>query len=226
MAGATPEGPRHVNERLVILIRHGQSDFASDRMSPTPRGEQWDPPLSQKGREQAELLARRLRLLDPEPIAVYCSPLRRAVETAAPFAGAVGLEVVYDDDLMEAHIGDWENKSFEDILASDDELLHQVRTQRAIWSRAPGGELETDFRRRVVGSMGRIVEKNPDGNVVVVCHGGVINAFCGEVLGLPQGMFFLPENTSVNSVEIEGDVRRIRFLNDINHLTDPHWFQS
>ena len=215
-----------MSERLLILVRHGQSDFDSDHMLATPRGEQWDPPLSRKGREQVELLARRLRLLDPPPVAVYSSPLVRAIETAAPCAAAVGLEVTPYEDLMEAHIGDWEAKPFEDILASDDELLHRVRSQRAIWGRAPGGEREADFRRRVTGAIGRILEKHPDGDVLVVCHGGVINAYCGDVLGLPQGMFFLPENTSVNSVEVDGDGRRIRFLNDINHLTDPHWFEA
>jgi hypothetical protein len=39
-------------------------------------------------------------------------------------------------------------------------------------------------------------------------------------------MFFLPENTSVNSIEIDGELRRVRFLNDVLHLTDPHFFRD
>jgi len=38
-------------------------------------------------------------------------------------------------------------------------------------------------------------------------------------------MFFLPENTSVNSVDIDGETRTVRFLNDVLHLTDPHYFR-
>jgi hypothetical protein len=38
-------------------------------------------------------------------------------------------------------------------------------------------------------------------------------------------MFFLPENSSLNSVEVEGSERRVRFLNDVLHLTDPHLFE-
>lgn len=215
-----------MTERLLILVRHGQSDFDSGHMAATPRGDQWNPPLSEKGREQAQSLARRLRLMDPAPVAVYSSPLRRAVETAAPYAEPAGIDVAYDDDLMEAHIGGWEAKSFEEILASDDDLLHHVRTQRPFWSRAPGGERVEDFRGRVVGSVDRILQAHPDGDVLVVCHGGVINAYCGHVLGIRQEMFFLPENTSVNSVEVEGPQRRIRFLNDIAHLTDPGLFEG
>jgi probable phosphoglycerate mutase len=195
-------------------------------MAETSRGTQWDPPLSEEGRRQADLLARRLLLMDPPPAAVYSSPLRRARETASAYAEAAGLEVALDDGLAEAHIGAWEAMSFEEILASDDELLERLRDQRAIWSRAPGGEDGAGFRARVVGAVERALSDVPDGDVLVFCHGGVINAYCGEVLGLRQEMFFLPENTSVNSVDVVGGDRRIRFLNDIVHLTDPHLFET
>jgi hypothetical protein len=39
-------------------------------------------------------------------------------------------------------------------------------------------------------------------------------------------MFFLPENTSINSVVLDGDRRTVRFLNDIAHLTDPQLFRE
>jgi hypothetical protein len=39
-------------------------------------------------------------------------------------------------------------------------------------------------------------------------------------------MFFLPENTSVNSVDVDGRARTVRFLNDVLHLTDPYFFRG
>jgi len=57
-----------------------------------------------------------------------------------------------------------------------------------------------------------------------VTHGGVINAFLGHVLGIPHAMFFLPDNASINTVEVDGDARSVRFLNDGRHLTDPGVF--
>jgi probable phosphoglycerate mutase len=69
-----------------------------------------------------------------------------------------------------------------------------------------------------------IVERHPDGDIVVVCHGGVINAYIGPLLGIENEMFFLPENTSVSSVEFDDGRARLRFLNDILHLTDPQLF--
>lgn len=210
--------------RVLYLIRHGRSDFGSGEMSAMARGHQWDPPLSEEGRRQAVLLAARLRVMDLNPPAVYCSPLRRTRETVAPYADAAGLDVTFDEELIEAHIGGWEGLPFEEIVASDAELLHRLRNQQAIWSRAPGGESESDFRVRIVTAVDRILRKHLEGDVVVVAHGGVINAYCAEVLGLPNEMFFLPENTSINSIVVEGDRRSVRFLNDVAHLTDPQLF--
>lgn len=212
--------------RVLYLIRHGRSDLGSNEMSATVRGEQYDPPLSTEGVHQAELLARRLLLMDLHPSALFCSPLRRTRETVLPFAEAAGLEVVYDEELLEAHIGGWEGLPFEEIVASDAGLLLRLRNQQAIWSRAPGGESASGLRRRVVGAVERILHEHPDGDVIVMAHGGVINAYCGEVLGLASEMFFLPENTSINSVVVDGDRRTVRFLNDIAHLTDPQLFED
>ena len=210
--------------RILFLIRHGRSDQASNDLVDTPRGPQWDPSLDKVGQEQAGLLARRLALME-RPAAVYSSPLRRARETIAPFADTSGIEVAYHDNLMEAHIGRWENVSFEDILASDPELLHLVRTQRAIWHRAPGGEAVEAFRKRVHDAIESILERHAVGDVFVVAHGGVINAYLGPFLMVENEMFFLPENTSLNSVEIEGSGRRVRFLNDVLHLSEPQLFE-
>ena len=78
----------------------------------------------------------------------------------------------------------------------------------------------------MVAAVETIIATHADRDVVVVAHGGVINAYCGQVLGVPSAMFFLPENTSINSVVLDGDRRTVRFLNDIAHLTDPQLFRE
>lgn len=195
-------------------------------MVQTPRGTQWDPPLDEVGRDQARRLAARLALLHPPPAAVYCSPLRRARETVAPYAERTGVEVRYEDDLIEANIGAWEGRPFEEIVASDEDILPLVRASRAIWSHAPGGERIDPFRRRVRRVIDAIVERHPSGDLIVICHGGVINAYVGPFLGIEQEMFFIPENTSVSSIELDEDGPRLRFMNDILHLSNPELFQD
>ena len=214
-----------MTERIVYLVRHGESDFDSTRTTPSARGDQWDPPLSERGREQAAQLAGRLRSMSA-PAVVASSPLLRARETAAAYAQDAGLEVLVDNDLAEAHLGEWEGKSFEEILSTDEQMLHRVRNQEPIWRHAPSVEELGPFRARVAGAIDRLLAAHPDGNVLVFCHGGVINAFVAPLLGVDHEMFFVPENTSLNSVVVEGGLRRVRFLNDALHLTDPHLFSD
>jgi broad specificity phosphatase PhoE len=76
-----------------------------------------------------------------------------------------------------------------------------------------------------VDAVERILADHPEGDVLVFCHGGVINAYVGHVLGIPKEMFFLPENTAVNSIEVDGVRRSVRFLNDVVHVSEPRWFQ-
>jgi broad specificity phosphatase PhoE len=216
-----------VTARVLYLIRHGRSDLAwSGTPFTTARGGQWDPPLSEEGRHQAELLAERLLVMDLDPFVVYASPLRRAAETAEAFARREGVEVAVEPDLAEAHIGGWEGKPFEELIEVEPEIVHHLRNQRAIWHRAPGAEREDRFRARVRDAVEGLLARHPDRNLLLFVHGGVINAYCGEVLGLSQEMFFLPENTSVNSVDVDGEARSVRFLNDVLHLTDPHFFRD
>jgi len=77
----------------LILVRHGLPVRIEDADGPA------DPPLSDEGRAQAVRLA---DWLGREPIdAVYVSPMRRAMETAAPLADALGVDPVVDEELSE-----------------------------------------------------------------------------------------------------------------------------
>jgi broad specificity phosphatase PhoE len=214
-----------MSERILYLVRHGESDFDSTDFVEGPRGSQWDPPLSERGREQARLLADRLHSMQV-PGAVLSSTLRRARETVAAYAEPDGIPVTYDDDLAEAYLGDWEGKRFEEILGADEEMLHRIRNQEPIWRHAPSVEELQSFRARVRDAVEGALAANPEGNVVIVCHGAVINAYVAPLVGVDHEMFFVPENASLNSVVVDGHSRRVRFLNDALHLTDPHLFAA
>jgi 2,3-bisphosphoglycerate-dependent phosphoglycerate mutase len=210
--------------RLLLLIRHGRSDLDSDDMTVTARGRQWDPPLGEEGRLQAELLGRRLAMMPP-PAAVYCSTFRRARETIAPYVSRTACEVTYLEDLGEAFIGAWEGMSFEEIVKDDEEMLSLFRNQEAMWRRAPGAEPLPRLQERATAAIETALTLHPRGSVVVVAHGGIINAYIAPILGLHDlEMFFLPDNTSINTVVVEGDRRSVRFLSDVRHLHEPHFF--
>ena len=207
----------------LLLVRHGRVDFTSRDFVQSPRGRQFDPPLSEDGREQARRLAARLTLMDP-PAVVASSPFRRCRETIAPFLDATGADARLEDDLGEVFVGEWEGAGFEEIVAGDEELARRFREQEPMFSLAPGGESGQELRARVVPAVEAILNLATDSTMVVVTHSGVINAYLGHIMGVEQDMFFLPENASINSVLVDGDRREMRFLNDVRHLTDPAIF--
>jgi broad specificity phosphatase PhoE len=209
--------------RRLFLVRHGVVDFDARDFRESPRGRQWDPPLSQKGRDQAAALATRLAQM-PAPALVVSSPFRRCLETIGPYSELAGVSVSTEEEVGEVFIGEWEGLSFEEIVSEDEELARLFREQEAMFSLAPGGESAPDLRRRVVPAIEEIVERHADGDVLMVTHGGVINAYLGHVLGIEHDMFFLPDNASINTVLIDGDRRDVRFINDTRHVTDPQIF--
>lgn len=209
--------------RRLFLVRHGRVDYDSRNFRTSPRGRQWDPPLGEPGREQAASLAARLALVDP-PAAVYVSPFLRCVQTIEPYAELAAIEPIQDEEIGEVFIGEWEGLSFEEIISGNEELARRFREFEAMFSMAPGGESAAELQQRVVPAVDRLLDRHPDGDLLVVTHGGVINAYLANVLGIEEDMFFLPENTSINTVVVEEDRRRVRFLNDTRHVTDPRVF--
>lgn len=222
MSAETPAAPG--DGRRLYLIRHGKADRRSGREAMTSRGLAADPPLDDTGLEQAAVLATRLQRM-PEPAAIYCSTLTRARQTIEPYALATGAQVTYADELAEWFGGEWEFKEFEELLLEHPEIPRRILFQDPLFFLAPGGEPFGAFQRRVVDAIESALGLHDDGDVWVVCHGGVINAYVGWVLGVEeQEMFFLPPNTSINTLRVLGDRRTLWFLADDTHVTEPELF--
>ena len=159
------------------------------------------------------------------PAAVYVSPFTRCLETIRPYVERTGVEPVLDEDIGEVFIGEWEGVPFEDLLAESEEVARRAREFEAMFGAAPGAETARELRARVVPAIEGMLERHPDGDVVVVAHGGVVNAYAGHVLGIDHDMFFLPENTSITTFDLDGPEPRVRFMNDVLHLFQPGLFQ-
>ncbi len=55
--------------------------------------------------------------------------------------------------------------------------------------------------------------------MLVVCHGGVINTYTADVLGLGAMLFFEPAYTSISRVLVSRDgARSLLSLNETGHL--------
>ena len=197
----------------VLLIRHGRSADV------VPGSEEAsDPGLHPDGRSQVAALAHRLRTKAID--AVYASHLKRAVDTGAALAVPRGLPVEQDPDLQEVLLGDWGQGEFRRRAAvRDPEWLEWSRTRR--WDGIPGGEGDDALRRRVVAAIERLTERHRGQTVAVVAHGGVINAYLADVLGLPVSLWLTVENTSITVVRVDEVGHHVVVANDCHHLYDP-----
>jgi broad specificity phosphatase PhoE len=199
----------------VLLIRHGQQTLNVD-MSVR---ELTDPPLSDLGESQARLVG--MRLSTERIDAVYTSSLRRAKSTANEIARHHRLEPFVLDDLREVGI-------FRDLppektpLDAIGRLQLSGTRQRMIneksWDVYPYSEPSAEFRKRVINAVEGIMAMHSGQRVAVACHGGVINAYVGHIIGSRYDMFFRPVHTSVNVVAGAEGIRALYTLNDITHL--------
>ena len=161
----------------------------------------------------------------PTPAALFCSPLTRARQTIEPFVEATGTDVVYLEDLVEWHAGAWEFKEFEELLAEHPEVPSRILLQDPLFHLAPDSEPLGALRERTVATIEGALGTYPEGDLWFVCHGGVINAYVGWVLGIEeQDMFFLPANASISTVLVRDDRRLVWFLSDDAHVAEPELF--
>lgn len=200
----------------VLLVRHAQQDID---LSGATVGDWIDPELSEHGRQQARLLGSALSTLRLD--AIFASPLRRAMETAEAIAHHHRLRIETMDDLREVEIFREvpPEQRAEEFLGR--ELLEAVRVRmlnELSWDVYPYSESSQEFRKRAINAVEMAIARNAGERIAVVCHGGVINAYAGHVIGSQYDMFFRPAHTSVNIVAA-GDGRRVlRLLNDTHHL--------
>ncbi|MGD9702513.1 MAG: histidine phosphatase family protein [Acidimicrobiia bacterium] len=196
----------------ILLIRHGRS---ADVVPGTV--EAADPPLHVEGIAQADALD--ARLADKEIHAVYASHLSRAVQTAQPLAARRALEVGLFPDLEEIRLGDWGNGEFRRRAAArDPEWVAWSRTGR--WDGIPGCEGDVAFRTRVAAVVEALAQEHRDETIAVVAHGGSINAYLAEVLGVTRSLWMTVENTSVSVVRVGDHGHTVVTVNDCHHLYD------
>jgi broad specificity phosphatase PhoE len=86
------------------------------------------------------------------------------------------------------------------------------------WDVYPYSESSFSFRKRVINAIEGIIATHQNQTVVIACHGGVINAYTGHVIGAKYDMFFRPAHTSINIVAAGGAIRALYRLNDAHHL--------
>jgi probable phosphoglycerate mutase len=190
----------------VWLIRHG--DAYAELVSLDDSN--IDPPLSPKGRHEAERLG--MRLADARISGIWASTIVRAQETAEIAGARSGLTVQTDDRLREA------KTHWEDLDVSSEAP-----------GKAPGGYIPfVEPIDEVVARMDAAIRTiavtaGPGGRVAAVSHAGAISFYLAHLLQLDSGpLRVLPQFTSVSVILIKDDRIVVQSIGDVGHLAgDP-----
>jgi broad specificity phosphatase PhoE len=191
----------------LLLIRHAEVDEA---MRERVFG-RLDVELSDAGRGRADRL---VHALASESIAdVYSSPLRRALDTAAPLCGARGLEPVVVDDLRELDFGDLEGLTLPEIAARFPEVVAWATAPAAV--AFPGGESVAALQERAVRAVRGIAGRHAGETAAVFAHAVVIRAVLADALAMPLDALFRldPSHGGISVVEWHDGRPLVRTVN-------------
>lgn len=166
----------------LYLIRHGEC-YGSDRIYYDEDKRTMDPPLTNRGIQQAKELGQRIAEMAMDRI--YCSDLKRAIKTAEIINEYQKKELVITKALREIDYGELYKKSWNDYP----EVFSQWKTHKED-TPYPGGENGQDVWKRCKPLIDSIIERE-DKRIAIVCHGGTIRSMLSGLLELPQHKRFL-----------------------------------
>jgi len=167
---------------IFLLIRHGETDYNKKMHLP---GRLPDVHLTQKGRQQAQLIADKL---GAAPIkAIYSSPMERTLETAEPLATALKMEVIPMPGLLETDCGEWQGQSVKKLRRS--KIWQSVQQHPSLFH-FPGGESIAECQHRMVQVIESLrLKYSPQDLLVCFSHSDPIKQVVAYYLGLSLDNF-------------------------------------
>lgn len=237
----------------LYIIRHGQSanNALEDHVQRVH-----DPELTDLGKQQvqrvAEFLAhaesrdpfvnpttgfsRRNGIMGAGITHLYCSPMQRALQTAAPIATALGIapEVwidihehggIYLDQPEGTPVG-MPGRTRAEILADfPNYILPEVITEEGWYNAAQGYEnLSLAYGRaiKVAVELRRRASRPEaqDERIALVSHGTFIDALLKALFNqLPaRQLYYLHYNTAITRLDFSSDHLVVRYINRVDHL--------
>ena len=200
----------------LYLLRHAATD-ANLANPPRLQGRKHNPPLARLGVRQAEVTRDFLAI---RPIdTCYCSPLLRAVQTAAIVCVPHGIAPTPVAALTECDIGRWEGMDWQEIKYFDAEAYRDFMGDPASHG-YPGGENFHQVQSRASSAIEDIMIRCEGRSVLVVSHHVVNRIYLSELLGLPleQARQVSLDNCGVSVVTREDGKTTVSMLNAAFHL--------
>ena len=198
----------------LLLVRHGKTEWneAGRYIGRSDIG------LSAFGLREAEALGQRLagERID----AIYCSNLKRAVQTAQVITSGRDVELVTCEELREMDFGEFEGLTLEEIRQRRPEF--DWWTGRDADMEFPQGESVRRVASRVGPFAGRLERYAEGETVLIVSHGGTLRALICLLLGLDLEHWWQIglDSASLTVVDTYPERTVLSLLNDVCHLSD------
>ncbi len=198
----------------AFVVRHGQTEW--NRIERF-RG-RLDVPLNETGLAQAQAAAARLAS-ERDIVAVYSSPLSRALRTAEPIAERLGLAVQPLAALNDLDFGRWQGLTPAEVAERYPDLYRR-------WELAPhtvqlpDGESLPALRHRAFPALLELAARHAGRSFVVVSHKVVCKVLLCAALGLDESHYWQVEldNAAISTIEFQNGLCVITRLNDTCHL--------
>lgn len=201
--------------RSVVIVRHAESEHHIKRLS----GGWTDTPITERGHQQAHLVAERLRSeLGDVPVRLFTSDLIRTQETAQHIADAFGVEPIQDERLREFNNGEAAGLTIEEVDRRWPRIAGPMSLDERPW---PGCETWREFYERAGAFLDTL---DLEGLLpIVVTHGGTLFVLVARWLGLPPELMkavnFHAHVTSITVLKRPGNgLSEVERLNDVSHL--------
>jgi broad specificity phosphatase PhoE len=198
----------------IFLVRHGATTLsAEDKFAGAT-----DVPLSDDGERQARALGDRLAA--HKLAAVYASPMKRTLRTAALASESHALPITPLEGLREIHHGRWEGKTRADVE-------REFGSEYSTWEADPftfapeGGESGLAVLARALPALRSIVTRHAGQSVLIVSHKATIRLLISSALGFdPRGYRDRLDQSPccLNILDFKDAARaRLMLFNDISH---------
>ncbi len=187
----------------ICLVRHGETDWNAQGKI---QGKT-DIPLNAEGIKQAERCGQYLTNTNWDVL--ITSPLKRARKTADIVNKTLHVPLVEMSEFEEKHFGDAEGMTYEERAKTFPKRYY------------PNQEDDAVFAKRLAIGLETIQQHYPDKRVLVVSHGGVINALLGALSNgeIGSGKTRLL-NTCMSHLKFDQEKWVIQNYNQVSHLEE------
>ena len=205
----------------LYLVRHGKTIWNQEHRLQGARG---DSPLIEGELYQIDALAKRIQNLDY--VAIYSSPLKRALDTAKRLVNSLNNQnpIQISEALREIDFGNLEGKRNEELpLAARKQLgyfFNEPEKYNASVVRAESYQQAAKRTNEFVLSL--VDHYSNNSKIILVSHGGILNVMINSLLGIPLKDYRRHggiTNASLTRIDVEGNNQaRLVDFNNTDHL--------